>query len=217
MTARLAGWLTFVGVLAALNYSSRFAVDSPTVTSDFFYRWDSFVGGVVQMAVMAGVLYWIVHSGPARQLLALRRPRSWPRAAGAMIVVFIAILALGSALNPLLHPGEEQGLVPERWRPEAAAPFGANLALTALFTPVVEELVFRGAGYSLLARYGRGVAILGTGILFGVAHGLVLALPILVAFGIGLAWLRSRSGSVYPGMILHGTFNGTAVLVGVFA
>lgn len=218
MNRRLAGWLTFVGVLAALNYAGRFALEEDAVgQADFFYRWDSFAGGAVQLALMGGVLYWIVRGGPAARLLALRRPRSWGRAAGWMFVVLVGILALGALLNPLLHPGEEQGLVPEEWRPEDAAPFAANLGLTALAVPVVEELTFRGVGFSLLARYGRVVAIIGTGILFGVAHGLVLALPILVAFGIGLAWLRSRAGSVFPGMILHGTFNAVAVLVGVFA
>jgi membrane protease YdiL (CAAX protease family) len=218
VSGRLAGWLTFVGALATLNYASRFAIeDDPVGETDFFYRWDSFAGGAIQLALMGGVLYWIVRGGPAARLLALRRPGSWGAAAGWMLVVFVGILVLGALLNPLLHPGEEQGLVPERWRAEDAAPFAANLALTALAVPIVEELTFRGVGYSLLARYGRVVAIVGTGIVFGLAHGLVLALPILVAFGIGLAWLRSRSGSVFPGMILHGTFNAVAVLVGVFA
>jgi membrane protease YdiL (CAAX protease family) len=60
------------------------------------------------------------------------------------------------------------------------------------------------------------VAIVGTGVIFGLAHGLVLALPILVGFGIGLAWLRSRSESVYPGMVLHGLFNAASLALGVF-
>lgn len=218
MSRRLAGWLAFVGALAALNYASRYAVeDSVTAQSDFFYRWDTFIGGAVQFAIMGGLLYWIVRGGPAAQLLALRRPRSWAGAAGRIALVLVAIVIFGAILNPLLHPGEEQGLVPDRWRPEDAAPFAANLGLTAVAVPVVEELTFRGAGYSLLAPFGRPVAIVGTSVLFGAAHGLVLALPILVAFGIGLAWVRSRTGSVYPGMLLHGTFNAASVLLGVFA
>ena len=218
MSRRLAGWLTFVGVLAALNYTARFAVeDSGTTSSDFFYRWDTFVGGLVQVAVMSGILYWIVRGGPPAWVLAWRRPRSWGAAAGWMVLVLVGILILGAATNPLLQPGEEQGYVPDRWRPDDAAPFAANLALTALAVPVVEELTFRGAGYSLLVRFGRPIAVVGTAILFGVGHGLVLALPILVAFGIGLAWLRGRTNSVFPGMILHGTFNAFAVLLSVFA
>jgi membrane protease YdiL (CAAX protease family) len=215
---RLAGWLALVGVLTALAYAANFATDEGDLADeDFFYRWDSFIGTVVQEALVVAVLVWIVYRGPAGTLLALRRPPSWGGAGTAMLLVFVAILVLGAALNPVLHPGEEQGLVPDEWRSEEAAPFAANFALTTLLVPVVEELTFRGAGYSLLARYGKGVAIVGSGILFGAVHGLVLALPVLVAFGIGLAWLRGRTGSVYPGIVLHALFNAVAVLVGTFA
>jgi membrane protease YdiL (CAAX protease family) len=214
---RLAGWLALVGTLAALNYASRFAIENAgTTDTDFFYRWDTFVAGLIQLAVMGGLVYWIVRGGPAGRLLALKRPRSWRGAAGVMVLIFIGVLVVGAALNPFLHPGEEQGLVPDRWHPDDAAQFGANLGLTTFAVPLVEELTFRGAGFSLLARYGRPVAIAGTAILFGAAHGLVLALPVLVAFGAGLAWLRSRSGSIYPGMIVHGAFNALAVIAGTF-
>ena len=214
---RLGAWLALVGALAALNYLARFTLeDTGAGEQDSFYRWDMFAGGLVQFALMTGVLLWIVRGGPAPTLLGLRRPRSWRTAGGLMLIVFVATLALGAALDPFLHAGEEQGLVPDEWRPDDAAPFAANLALTAVGVPIVEELTFRGAGYSLLSRYGRGVAIVGTAVIFGLAHGLVLALPVLVAFGLGLAWLRSRSGSVYPGMLLHGSFNAVAVLVSVF-
>ncbi len=42
------------------------------------------------------------------------------------------------------------------------------------------------------------------GVAFGAAHGLVEALLVLVPFGIALAWLRDRTNSVIPGMIVHG-------------
>ena len=67
-------------------------------------------------------------------------------------------------------------------------------------------------GYSLLERYGRALAIVVVGVAFGLAHGLVDALPVLVALGAGLAWLRSKTGSVFPGMATHAIFNGIAVL-----
>ena len=81
--------------------------------------------------------------------------------------------------------------------------------------PIVEELTFRGLGYSLLARYGRWTAIVTTGLAFGLAHGLVEAFPFLAAFGIGLAYLRSRVNSVVPGMFVHGLFNAVALTVAV--
>jgi membrane protease YdiL (CAAX protease family) len=205
-----------VGALIAFAYAAYASGSGPS--PDFFYRWDTVVGGLIQDGLILGLVLWIVHRGPAGTLLALRRPRSWPRAIGLMLLVLVLVWILGAVLDPYLHPGDEQGFVPDKWRPEEAAPFAANLGFTALAVPVVEELTFRGAGFSLLAaRYGKWVAIVGTAVIFGAVHGLVLALPILVAFGLGLAWLRSRSGSVYPGMILHGLFNALAVLIGVFA
>ena len=81
--------------------------------------------------------------------------------------------------------------------------------------PFVEELTFRGLGYGLLERFGRWPAIIAVGLLFGLAHGLVVSLPILAVFGGALAWIRSQTRSVVPGMVLHGTFNLIALVAAV--
>ena len=81
--------------------------------------------------------------------------------------------------------------------------------------PVVEELTYRGLGYSLLERYGRWFAIVTVGCVFALDHGLVQAFPELALFGCALAWLRMRTTSVYPGMLLHATFNGIALVAAV--
>jgi membrane protease YdiL (CAAX protease family) len=81
--------------------------------------------------------------------------------------------------------------------------------------PVVEELLFRGLGYSLLERYGRWVAILLVGVTFALGHGLVEGFPELALFGCALAWLRSRTDSVYPGMLVHALFNAIALVAAV--
>ena len=84
-----------------------------------------------------------------------------------------------------------------------------------MVAPVVEELTFRGLGYSLLEPLGRNAAVLWIGVAFGLAHGLLEALPILIAFGAGLALIRARTNSVYPGMVVHGLFNGVALIISV--
>jgi membrane protease YdiL (CAAX protease family) len=43
----------------------------------------------------------------------------------------------------------------------------------------------------------------------------VLSLPVIVAFGCILAWVRAESGSVVPGMVLHGAFNLIALVAAV--
>jgi membrane protease YdiL (CAAX protease family) len=42
-------------------------------------------------------------------------------------------------------------------------------------------------------------------------HGLPAAIFPLFVFGIGLGYLRDRSDSSIPGMVIHGLYNGVAV------
>jgi membrane protease YdiL (CAAX protease family) len=210
---RLAAWFALVGTLTALNYIGRATTGSPDRT--YLYTWDAFVGGVIQFAIMLGIVLWISAGGPARELLALRRPRSWARAVGIAAIVFVVTLAVSGFLTPFVDPGREQGLTPDHWDPSRAVPFVANAVVIAGFAPLVEELMFRGLGFSLLRRFGTPTAIVVTGVLFGPVHGLLYGLPILITFGLGLAYLRARSDSVYPCILLHGFFNVVALVASV--
>ena len=214
MRAPLALWSTFVVAFAALSYTVRFTSGKPP--KDLLYKWSTAAGTLFQFAIIAAIIYGIAGlSHDRRGVFALRRPTSWRTAIKIGIGVGIGIFVLSFLLGPLLHPDREQGLTPDTWQPEHAAAYIANGIVVAVVAPIVEELTFRGLGYSLLARYGRWTAIIGTGLAFGLAHGLVDAFPILAAFGFGLAYLRSRVDSVYPGMIVHGLFNAIALTVAV--
>jgi membrane protease YdiL (CAAX protease family) len=127
----------------------------------------------------------------------------------------VAVYVVGGVLSPFLNASKEQGLLPKEWDPNRAGAFIAFFLSVTIVAPIVEELTFRGLGFTLLAPYGVWVAIVGTGVLFGLAHGLLVALPVLTIFGLLLGWLRARTESVYPGMVLHGLFNGIALVVAV--
>ena len=213
MTTARALWTSFVVAFATLSYSLRFTEGKPP--KDLLYKWSTLVGNLVQFAIIAAIVYGIAGlTADRRETLALRRPSSWAtarRSAAACRRNDHPVDLLG----PVLHPGREQGITPDTWQPSHLAAYIGNGIGIAVVAPIVEELTFRGLGYSLFARYGRWTAILATGLAFGLAHGLVQALPLLVAFGIGLAYLRSRVGSVYPGMIVHGLFNAVALTIAV--
>jgi membrane protease YdiL (CAAX protease family) len=199
---------------ATLSYTLRFTNGKPP--KDLLYKWSTAAGTLFQFAIIAAIVYGIAGlSHDRRGVFALRRPTSWRTAIKVGIGVGIGILILTLILTPLLEPGREQGVTPDTWQPEHAAAYIANGIVIVMVAPIVEELTFRGLGYSLLARYGRWVAIIGTGLAFALAHGLVDAFPLLAAFGFGLAYLRSRVDSVYPGMIVHGLFNAIALTVAV--
>jgi uncharacterized protein len=211
--AALTAWTTFVLLFATLSYSLRFTGGKPP--KDYLYRWSTVEGGLVQFAVLGLIIYGIAGLGRRRELLALRRPTSWRRAIGIAIAVGVMMLVLANTLGRFLNPGREQGVTPDVWRPDHAAQYVANGVVICIVAPIVEELAFRGLGYSVLVRFGRWTAIVLVGIAFGLAHGLVQAFPFLVALGAGLAYLRSRVDSVYPGMIVHGLFNAAALTVAV--
>lgn len=213
MNVRLAVWTAFVLLFSALNYAARAASGTPD--RNVLYRYSTALGGVVQYALILAVMLAIAHGLSRREAFALRRPPSWPRALGLGLAVLIAVYAVSAVLSPLLHPGREQGLTPTGWQPAHAGAYALNFLVVALVAAVVEELTFRGLGYTLMLRFGTWPAILLTGLAFGLAHGLVDGLPLLALFGCLLAWLRSRTRSVYPGIVVHGTFNSIALILAV--
>jgi membrane protease YdiL (CAAX protease family) len=212
--ARLAGWTGLVTVIAGLNYYGRFSGSKSS--GNEIYQYSAFAGGMVVYLIWLGAVLWIASGNWS--LLALRRPSSISRAAGLAVAAVAAIYVLEAIVSiiPLPEsPGKEQGLAPTHWEPAHAGAFAANIVLFAVVAPLVEELTFRGLGQSLLAFLGQWPSILLVGLTFGLAHGLVEALLVLVPFGIALAWLRSRTDSVYPGMVVHALFNGVALAAAV--
>ncbi|HEY1588358.1 MAG TPA: type II CAAX endopeptidase family protein [Rhodanobacter sp.] len=79
--------------------------------------------------------------------------------------------------------------------------------------PVVEELLFRGVLLSALwQRWRTGWAVALSSLMFALVHlpGLQwqwFALPDLLLLALALAWLRLRSGSIWPGVLAHGVHN----------
>ncbi len=210
---RLAAWLIFVIVLALLGYGAQFG--SEEMPDDLAYRYSSSIAALVQYGIMLGILLLIARGLPKREFFALRRPPSWPRALGLTAAALVAIWIASAALTPFLDANEEQGLVPSEWDSSRAGAFAAFFLVVTFVAPAIEELTYRGLGFALLVPYGAWVAILTTGVLFGAAHGLLVALPVLSFFGVVVGWLRSKTDSVYPSMLLHAIFNGTALIVAV--
>ena len=213
LTGRLIGWLVFVLALAGLGYASR--LGGAETPDDLAYRYSSSIAALVQYGIMLGILLLIARGLPLREVFALRRPVSWGRALGLAALSLVVIWVVSAALAPFLDATEEQGLVPDDWDSSRLGAFAAFFVVVTFLAPAVEELTYRGVGFTLLAPYGLWVAIPVTGLLFGAAHGLLIALPVLTVFGLVVGWLRWRTDSIYPPMLLHSVFNGTALIVSV--
>lgn len=212
---RLAAWAGLVAFLIVLAYGSR--LDGGDPPDDALYRYETAVGGIVVYGVLLLLLLWIGRGLPKREFFALRRPASWPGALGLALAAYVTIFLGAGLILIALDAQDEQGLTPEAWDSSRAGAYAANFVAVALVGPVVEELMYRGAGMTLLARFGLPVSVLVTSVGFGLGHGLVLALAALVFFGLVTAALRARTASVYPCILVHCAFNATSLIVSVAA
>ena len=92
------------------------------------------------------------------------------------------------------------------------------LAITA---PLLEEILFRGYILDKIRNlYSDNTAIIGTGILFGLMHWQIFA-PFSFAqvgsatiAGFLYAWLRIKTGSIWPSIICHSLWNSTVFFIG---
>lgn len=204
---RLLAWVGLVGVTILLAFALRLFYDVP---EDFRYSYWTLLVGTISSAITLGVVILLARSGGIREMLALRRPTSYLRAA----LIGVAVLALPFVmitLLPVLDAAEKQG-IGVGWDPERLVPFALNSVIVVAVAPVVEELTFRGIGFTLLERYGQGWAITLTALTFTLTHGPLPNLPIIFVFGAGLAYLRARTDSVYPGIVVHALLNVSGVV-----
>jgi membrane protease YdiL (CAAX protease family) len=210
----LSAWLTIAAILIGLGFAGQ-AVSDGTGGSDLFYDYGLAVSSLVIYGILVGLTIWTAtaYGNPFQALGLTVFSIKW---AGVAVGLILLVLGLSFLLEPLLHAGEEQGYAPDVWRPERARAFFVNGVVAATMVPFAEELFFRGLGVRALAFFGSTAAIVGTALAFGLGHGILVALPVLVSFGVALAWVRLRSDSVWPGIVAHGLFNALAV-VAVYA
>jgi len=153
--------------------------------------------------------------GEAIERLGLVPPRQkrWWLVALVGIIAFLAIAYGIERVADKLSPSTQQqvtnatNVLFSRFN----NPFG--VILLGLLPGIVEETLFRGA---LLPRLG----IIVTAVLFAALHtqyAITFATLEVFVLGIGLGWLRVRSGSTLPCMVTHAGYNIAVGLIGYLA
>jgi len=135
-------------------------------------------------------------------------------AAGLVLMVLPAVSLCGWLIdrfwpdpggsNPMLE------LVLSSPDPRALACF----ALTAIvLAPLFEEALFRGVLLPVVGRrWGSGAAVLISAAVFALAHLSLSELVPLFVLGIGLGWLRWRSGRLGASVLMHALWNSLTFL-----
>jgi membrane protease YdiL (CAAX protease family) len=139
----------------------------------------------------------------------------WQAIVGGCALSFLIGL-LGAALRtPQVHSPFEQFLRSPAW----IAIFGVFAVLVG---PVAEETIFRGFLQPPLTRdLGAPAGIAITAAVFGLLHGPEYSGAWQYVILVGLAgacfgWVRYRSGSVIPAVLMHGGFNAVFFVSSIF-
>lgn len=186
---------------------------------DDFFKYSTAILVVASDAVLLLIVLLIARGLPFRETFALRAPTSWRRALLIGVATLVAAYALAFLEAGLVSgaAGREQA-VPEFWDPARLGAWAANIFAVAVFVPIFEESLCRGLGFALFEPLGPPLAVLITAVAFTLAHGVIVDIPVILATGIGLGYMRATTGSIYPCIALHAFFNGFGLVVAaVFA
>lgn len=147
-------------------------------------------------------------------------PSRWPRP-----MAWLGFVALGLVLSASIQ------LVSVAFPPKTKLPIEALMqnrqaalalmAMSVLLAPVVEETIFRGFLYPILARsFGVFAGIIVTGTIFGLLHAEQLwggwaQIALLVLVGIIFTWVRAAKRTVLASYLLHVSYNFLIVITGL--
>lgn len=166
------------------------------------------LASLLSAVLLLPVLAW---AGPYARLGFQRAsPRYWLEA----LVATVLALGLAWAWMQLIHrafPNQPEDPL-DSLRQNLGVP--AALLVVAATPAVLEEIIFRGLLQGrLMALLGVGQGLLVTAAAFAICHTAPPVLLVHISLGLYLGWLRHRSDSLLPGMLMHFLYNGTLVLM----
>jgi uncharacterized protein len=209
--ARTIGYLVAFLVLLSLEAAAVAAFD-PDI--------DSLTARLALQALLAvtliAVAFAAARPGPGlfapASALGLRRPPG--RWIGPTLIAYLAYIACALVIAALLAP-EQEDVTRELGGHEGALGTIVAGILIVGAAPLTEEIFFRGFLFAGLRRSVPFVAAgLISGAIWGLFHytgegswGVVLQLAV---FGVALAWLYERTGSIWPTIAVHAFNNALA-------
>ena len=185
------------GLLGGASPQEQTAVGNLLLQTVFYLLGIAVILGLVVRRRRAGVgeLGW-------------RVPRlAWIAVAVPAAAVAYLLLTLIGDLTQALFPAAQNGQIPEV-QGEYGHFVGLAIPAVSVVAPIVEETFFRGFIYGWMRRrLNVPAAAVLSGCFFALVHFQPVIFVPLAILGAGLALLYEYSGSLLPGMVVHGLFN----------
>jgi sodium transport system permease protein len=183
------------------------------------------VNALITIIVFGGIPVLLAMFGRVRTSSGLGLRRAGP---GVILAAAILGIALWPAAHEIFLLSERFGLAAlgskQAEQVEAileqlkTQPYWLIVTTLALVPAIFEEVCFRGFLFGALrTRLTGPMAVVASALLFGLFHEILSPLPgrlLPSAFlGLVLGWVRLRSRSILPGMVLHALNNGLLLSV----
>ena len=202
---QVVGWLYGLLMLVSLIFGIAYSVQPD---GDFVF-WAT----LAHSLVIAGFAF------PHRaEILPLLRPATFDGNARKKLAIAAAIQFV--ALGMVFYLMEMVGVPFERITDDMARhdySLWQLLALYSLVPAVFEEIAFRGVIFDRFRRVlGDREGWLVQAAFFSVLHLSPVIFPTHFAMGLIFGWLRMRTGSLIPGMVLHAAWNAAVILLELY-
>lgn len=180
------------------------------------------LNGLIMAIIFMAALYFIVLK-PKGQSWKAVGVQSFPKKEWKLIAVWTIILIIASiglvVVMSFAGIGTENSKTESLQSQMTLLNFAIGFVSAAIISPIYEEIFYRGFLYRFFSsRYGILSGMLISSVIFTVVHIPTFnTLPVNFVSGLIFSWVYQKTGSVIPCILIHGIFNGIAIILTAFA
>ncbi|WP_420812635.1 CPBP family intramembrane glutamic endopeptidase [Planococcus versutus] len=180
------------------------------------------LNGFIMAIVFTAALYFIVLK-PNRQSWSTVGLKSFPLSEWKRITVWTVILIIVSialvVAMSFIGIGTENSKTESLQSQMTLLNFAIGFVSAAIISPIYEEIFYRGFLYRFFSsRYGVLSGMIISSLIFTVVHIPTFnTLPVNFVSGLVFSWVYQKTGSIIPSILIHGIFNGIAVILTAIA
>ena len=178
--------------------------------------------GFIMAIIFTTALYFIVLKPKGQSWKAVGlKPfplREWKLIAVWTIILIVVSIVLVIGMS-FIGVGTENSKTESLQSQMTLLNFTIGFVSAAIISPIYEEIFYRGFLYRFFSsRYGVLSGMLISSLIFTVVHiPTYNTLPVNFVSGLIFSWVYQKTGSIIPSILIHGIFNGIAVILTAIA
>lgn len=187
----------------------------------------NFFGNELHAGTMTGLIMSIIFMGALYFIVLKSNRQSWktvgvqsfaPKHWKPIIVWTIVLIVVSVVLVIIMSEfgvGTDNSKTDSLQAQLTLLNFFIGFISAAVISPIYEEIFYRGFLYRFFSsRFGIGAGMLLSASIFTLVHIPTFnTLPVNFVSGLIFAWIYEKTGSVLPCILMHGLFNGIAIIL----